>query len=238
MKKIYILFLVLMSSFLTFAQETDTESNSSLDLGADIVSRYVWRGMTLSAAAAVQPSLSYTYKGLTIGSWASYTLAKDPYQEVDVFLSYNKSFFTFTVNDYFFLKDSIGTKSNYFDFDQLSTRHLIEGIIEISDIPNLPLSLTIGVMLYGADLDANDKNYYSSYIELAYNFAVGETEASAFIGLTPSEGLYSDDFNVVNIGINASREITVSDKFSFPLFGSLSFNPYTENIFFVVGISF
>ncbi len=239
MKKTIIIFCLSFLSFQGIAQETDsTSSNSSLDLGADLVSRFVWRGMTLSAAAAVQPYIEYSYKGLTVGSWASYTLAKDPYQEIDLYISYNKSVFTLTLNDYFVILDSIGTRSGYLDLNQQSTQHALEGILEISDIPNVPLSLTVGVMLYGADLDMNDENYYSTYIELDYNFAIGETEASAFIGITPSEGLYADDFSIVNLGINVSREINVTDKFSVPLFGSLSINPDSENIFFVVGVSF
>ncbi len=72
---------------------------------------------------------------------------------------------------------------------------------------------------------------------IAYNFSFGKNEGSAFIGATPSEGMYSDDFNVVNLGVTVSKELAITDKFSLPINGSFIVNPYTENVFFTFGIS-
>ena len=238
MKKISLLTIVLLFSSFSFAQDKDTASNSSLDLGLDINSRYYWRGLNLSSSPAFQPVMAYSYKGLTVGSWASFTFAKEDFQEVDVFLSYNKSFFSVTLNDYFYFKDSLNYTNNYFDWDKSSTAHMLEGSIEFSNIPNIPFSLLAGVILTGADLNVNGGQNFSTYIELAYNFAIKKAETTIFAGFTPFTGLYADKFDFVNVGIKAVKLIKVTDKFSFPISTTIALNPSIEKVYFVVGLSF
>ena len=45
----------------------------SVDLGADIMSRYVWRGTDFGNTAAIQPSLSFSSGGFTVGAWGPST---------------------------------------------------------------------------------------------------------------------------------------------------------------------
>ena len=45
-----------------------------LSLGADMVSRYVWRGTDFGQSASIQPDLAYTFGGFEIGTWASYAV--------------------------------------------------------------------------------------------------------------------------------------------------------------------
>ena len=44
----------------------------SVDLGADIMSRYVWRGTDFGNSAAIQPGLSYSKEGFTVGAWGAW----------------------------------------------------------------------------------------------------------------------------------------------------------------------
>lgn len=51
--------------------------------------------------------------------------------------------------------------------------------------------------------------------------------------------MYSTDkkFNVVNLGLSATKAIVISDKFSLPLTGKGILNPEKDQIFFVLGFA-
>ncbi len=46
------------------------------DLGADLVSGYLWRGQDLGNVS-IQPSVSVSYKGFWVGAWGSVGLDKE-----------------------------------------------------------------------------------------------------------------------------------------------------------------
>lgn len=222
----------------TFQTLIAQENTSSVDFGGDLVSRYVWRGMNLSNSPAIQPYIEYSKGNFALGTWASYTFSKEPFQELDLYLSYNIGVVTLGLNDYFVTIDSLDYVNNYSDWNQSTTGHALEGVLTISDIPNIPLSLTAGVMLYGADIDDSGDNLYSTYIELGYDFSVGDIEANSFVGITPSNGLYSDAFNVVNVGVTFSKEVSISEELSLPVSSSFIINPDMGNSYLVFAFSF
>jgi len=206
-------------------------------VSADFVTRYVWRGMLLNSSPAVQPTLDFTYGGLSFGSWASYTFALEELQEVDLYLSYNYNFLTLTLNDYYNPNELYDTLHNYFDWDKSTSPHALELAATLSDFGDLPLSLTAGVFFYGNDRDDSGNNYYSTYIELGYFKTIGKNDFSAFLGFTPAEGYYSDKLSIVNVGVSVVRTIEITDKFSLPIAGSFIVNPDAKNVFFVLGIT-
>ena len=62
-----ILFLFLACTFGVNAQD--------FSFGADVQSRYVWRGAQLGGeSASLQPSVEYTNGKLAVGAWAAYSL--------------------------------------------------------------------------------------------------------------------------------------------------------------------
>jgi hypothetical protein len=44
-------------------------------------------------------------------------------------------------------------------------------------------------------------------------------------------------FNVCNIGLEVSKDIVITDRFSIPVTGQLIFNPDSETMFLVVGFT-
>lgn len=46
-----------------------TQDKVEVSLGADIVSKYVWRGFDQSSGASIQPTLGLVYKGLSLSAW-------------------------------------------------------------------------------------------------------------------------------------------------------------------------
>ena len=43
---------------------------------ADFVSDYIWRGLDQNSGFSIQPSLTLSYKGLSLNAWGSQTLSK------------------------------------------------------------------------------------------------------------------------------------------------------------------
>ena len=83
------------------------------------------------------------------------------------------------------------------------------------------------------------KHSYSTYIALTVPFKLGDLDWTAKVGLTPWEGAYADKFNVTmtNLTLAAAKEVSITSKFSLPLFAQVTFNPYTQGAYFVFGLS-
>jgi hypothetical protein len=240
MKSIKKLKLILFSLILPVSLLGNSTDSSKIDLtvGADLVSHYIWRGLMLGNAPAIQPTMSINYGGLSFGSWASYSVSPSAFQEVDLFLTYSIGSFTLGVNDYYNPVDSLGFSDNYFDYGKTSTLHSFEPFVTISEIGGTGFSTTAAVFVYGNDRDDNGKNYFSSYFELSYATSIKETGLNLFGGATFNEGYYADKAAVVNLGVSLSRDLKLTDNFSVPMKGSFIVNPNTENVYFVLGFTF
>lgn len=222
------------------AQESKDSSNTqNFTLSVDLVTNYIWRGLVYSDAPNLQPYLAFTNnKGnFSIGAWGSYSLS-DFYSEVDLFASYSVGNFTVAVWDYFVMGQAATIGNNrYFDYKNETTGHALEGMLTFNGPESFPIQLIASTFFYGADKDVAGDNYYSTYFEASYPFKWKANNLKFFIGMSPSEGLYVDDFAVNNIGITNTREIRVNDRFSIPISGSIIINPNRENIYFVLAIN-
>ena len=221
-----------------YGQEENTEEKINekankkliLDLGGDLVSSYVWRGM-YQTGISIQPSLSLSAYGITIGAWGSTdfsTVAK----EIDFYLSYQIKGFSIGIADYW----RNGERASYF---RDCGSHHIEANIGYTFPDKFPLSLEISMLLLG-DEDKNDKgkNYYSTYISASFPFSVKSIDCEVGIGVTPWEGIYSDKFNVAAITLKASKNLQISTQYSISIFTELTFSPAQDKAFFVFGINF
>lgn len=202
-------------------------------VGADFVTNYMWRGMKNGNAAA-QPSMGFEAAGFSISAWGS-TEFKDENNELDLTLTYEYKNLMLHFNNIYTQNDD--EESNYFNYSPRTTGHIFDAglIYTLSD--KLPLSIGWYTLVAGNDYKENDKRAWSSYIELKYPFTAKGIDFEAEVGITPWEGMYSDKLNVTNITLKASKEIRVTDTFSFPIFGQLGVNPYEKKTFFVFGIT-
>lgn len=246
---IRILFICSVILFLAVrpASAQDSISKGKLDISADLMSRYIWRGLNLGGSSpSIQPNIEYTYSNFTAGIWGAYSPNNAiTSQEADLYLSYTiANMVSITATDYFFPKED--TLNHYFNYDKNKTNHIIELSAKFLGTEKLPLSLFVATNVYGADAKKNNgDNQFSTYIELGYNFNINETACSAFIGLTPNNpdgskgesGFYAPNAGVINLGLTASKKIKITDAYSLPLSASLITNPQAENIFLVFGIS-
>src|SRR3989338_6056217 len=66
-------------------------SSAQVTVGADVVSRYVWRGVDFGNSPGFQPAIGYTTGSLSIGTWGSYSFAGTgtAFSEHDLWASYS-----------------------------------------------------------------------------------------------------------------------------------------------------
>lgn len=221
--------LLLAGTVSTSAQE----SKGNFNIGADVVSSYVWRGVNQgSNQPNIQPTVSYSYNKLTIGAWGSGNFAGS-LKEFDLYATYALTdLFSITVTDY----NWIFSKS-YFDYANDKTDHLYEGSLAYAGVESFPLSASVNTMFYGADKKSDGKNAYSTYLELGYPVC---TNAKLSVGASmfDSPGVYANTgFSLTNISLKVTKEIPLSDKFSLPIYGIAGFNPNAESAFLVAGIT-
>lgn len=197
----------------------------TVSAGADIVSSYIWRGM-YCGPASIQPGISLSAGNFSIGAWGS-TSFESTWREFDLYAGYSIGNFSVLVTDYFFPRDlPEGEDRGYFKYAD----HVFEGTLGYSFGESLPLSLAWNTNFAGDD-------DYSSYFEASYSIPVGGVNVDLILGATPWKGAYSDGFALINASVKASKEITITDSFSLPVFTQAIVNPDTKDVFLVFGVS-
>jgi hypothetical protein len=233
---------------------------ATFSLGADLVSRFVWRGADYGNSPAVQPSAAFTVAGFKAAFWGSYSFSQysqqindttivnmGHYTEFDLYLSYTWKGFTLTAYDYF-VPNSLSPNSGnrYFDFCNNTTGHTIEITLLWKGPEKIPCQLSVSTMVYGADKGKDStgaygmggSNNYSTYFEAAFPFNVKGFEIKPFIGAIPFGSLWYGPYGgVINAGFTLSRSIRITQAYSLPLFGTVITNPQAQSVFLVLGIS-
>ena len=207
----------------------------SFSLGADMVSRYVWRGTDFGESASVQPSLSFSQGGFEIGTWASYSFSPDgaSANEHDIWIGYTVEAgtvgsFSFGVTDYYFPAPG-GS-----DFVDLSGEgegsHWIEPYVSYTGPEKFPLTLS------GALFAHNDPDN-SLYLQASLPIKVDGVELGLTAGAVGGESAFygTDGFAFVNLGLAASKEIPITETFGLPINVAYILNPDTERSFLVFG---
>ena len=223
---------------MSFAQE-DVET----EVGADLVSSYIWRGQDLGNVS-VQPSLSVAYKGLSLSVWGSVGFEKSDTKELDLTLGYGIGGFSVSVTDYWF---SGGPA--YFHYGAHNTSHTFEAQVGYDFGPMVVNWYTnfAGNIGYKSD----GKRAYASYISVSAPFRLGGIYWTATVGATPWENNFYagggnsehakdmiNGFAVCEVGVKAQKEIRITRSWNLPLFAQVIWNPATEGAYIVAGLSF
>lgn len=234
-KSIFLAALFLLAAgFMAIPQNAQSQEVS---LGADVVSRYVWRGIDFGNSVSIQPSIEYSGQGFTAGTWASYAIS--PVEnasagalgasEIDLYLSYDFGPIAIGVTDYYF--PNAGKK--FFNFDDNGAgAHIIEPNISISGGEAFPLQL------FGAINAYNDPDN-SVYLEASLPFSAAGTDMVLTAGGVPMESAYygTNEPGIINLGLSVSKSLVITDTFSLPLSGSFIVNPYDAQAHLVFGLS-
>jgi hypothetical protein len=222
--------LGLSAVFLMMGTEVMAQSFS---LGADLTSRYIWRGYDFGESLSIQPALTFSAGNFEAGAWASYSISADGSgaNENDLWFGYSAGPVTFGVTDYYFPSPG---GLGFFSYDgDGEGAHWIEPYVSFGGTESFPLSL------YGAVFVHNDPDN-SIYLQADYPFTVDGVELSLTAGAVAGESAFygTEGFALVNLGISASKEVPITDQFSLPLSVAYILNPDTERAFLVFGVSF
>ena len=245
------IFLVLLTIVLMAGMTTGVTASDkvTVNTGVDLYNRYVWRGRDIANTPSIQPTLSVTYGGFELGAWGAYTLSNETSEsdEIDFWLCYslelkNGVSFSLLATDYYY--PNAGIKFfNFNDHDAViddtvsdAGAHLIELGLSITGPESFPVTLSGYVNVYNEPGN-------NTYFQLEYPLTVGETELGFLCGVAggseDNPDYYgTDELAAVNLGVNAVREIKVSESFSLPLTVSLIVNPKEEITHLLVGVSF
>ena len=208
-------------SFFTLFAFLSSNISYSQDFGADIVSSYVWRGTQFGSGAHIQPYMTLESGNLEGGIWGSFpTSAKGGGNELDAYLSYDFGPLALTLTNYTFP----GEGGKY-------TKG--EGFFE-GDYMEISGSTSI----FGFDIMTG---YFTEqealYIELGFD--AGPVNVAIGYGNDQGDSWYANGGSgLVNMSFSGSKEITLSESYSLPVFGSFIVNPEAETAFLVFGISF
>lgn len=205
-------------------------------IAADVVNQYIWRGQELGNAS-LQPTFGIACKGLSLSGWGSIGLSQpDDTKEFDLTLSYSIGGLNVGVTDYWF---SVGLdpQNRYFKYDAHGTNHIFEA--------NVGYDFGCAAIQWYTNFAGNDgrntegKRAYSSYVELSAPFRFGGAEWTAAVGAVPfATDLYgTDGFAVTNVSLKATKSITITDKFSLPLFAGIATNPCSQKAYLLIGFT-
>ena len=222
------------------AASAQSEDGVEVDAGATIVSSYIWRGQDFGGAA-IQPSLSVGYKGLSLAAFGSYGFTNsDDTHEFDLTLAYSAGGFSVGATDYYCIVHGLDYADlKYFDYRAHTTAHVFEAFVGYDFGP---ASLTWYTNIGGADgVNSKGKRAYSSYVEANVPFKLKSLDCSFTAGAVPyATSFYSvaDGFAVTNLTLMASKTIKVTPTFSLPLFASITANPSASKCYFTAGLTF
>lgn len=234
MKTFKVTAIALLSLFsATFA---NAQEEVEFSAGADVVSRYIWRGQALGDAA-VQPTASLSYKGLSLSAWGSFGfLNTTDAKEFDLTLAYTTGGFNVGITDYYF--SNYGAENKYLLYDAHKTAHIFEA--------NIGYDFGVASLQWFTNFAGDDgfnkkgKRAYSSYVELNAPFKLAGLDWDATVGAVPFETTsYSDanGFAVTNLSLKATKEMKITRKFSVPVFAQLAANPSNQKAYLVVGFT-
>ncbi|MBF88834.1 MAG: hypothetical protein CMG75_04085 [Candidatus Marinimicrobia bacterium] len=225
----------LINFLLLFLVNTST-AIGQVSLGADVVSRYVWRGVDFGESMSVQPSLSYSSGNFEIGSWGSYSYAplSSGANEHDIWVGYSFGSIGLTITDYYFPNGGF----DFFDFDGVegdtasAGAHWIESSLSYSGSESFPISILFGAFIY------NDPET-STYLEVGYPLSVDGADLNFFAGATLAETAFygTEGAGLISMGVSASKEVTITEDFSLPITVSYILNPNAQRTFLTFGIS-
>jgi len=211
------------------------ESESPVSFSADLVSRYVWRGMDQGQGASIQPTLEFSKGGFSLGAWASTSIAQvTEVDEVDLYVSYSTDHFSATFTDYYWN----GGKAKYGDY---GNDHYFELGLGYTVSEDVPLTFAWNTILFGGkswEMDENDDRMFSSYFNAAYEFDVKGVSFTPAIGINPWKSQYDEDFSVMDITLTASKDFQITDKWTLPVMAQFIVSPATDKAFLVVGVTF
>ena len=193
-------------------------AEAEVGLGADVVSRYVWRGADFGDAVSAQPAIAYSGEAFEIGAWSSWAIHGGGANENDLYVSYMAGPVSITVTDYYF---PVAAPADFFNYSDEDGVHILEASAGVY------LGMASVMAAFNFLGDAEDSFWVEASIPLAA--LSGDVEVGLTVGA--GNGVYTTDGDPGLVSVS----LDVSDG---DYFGSYILNPEAEISFLVFGRSF
>ena len=202
----------------------------SASIGADVVSRYVWRGVDFGESMAVQPALTFAAGGLEFGAWGSYSISASGASANE-----NDLWATYTVTASSGLSVAVGITDYYFPSPDADAgfgdgeAHTVEMSLGFTGPETFPISLFGGLLTESSVL----------YAEVGVPFEVSGVGVGLHMGFVGGESDFygTEEAALVNLGITASKDLAITESFAVPVSVAYILNPDQERAHLVFGFS-
>jgi len=220
MKCIYIAFLSAgLAALLATPAAAEEDGDFSFSLDTTFVNRYLWRGFKINDSPALQPNVSFGYKGLSVSSWSSIQQNRvdqgvdwgQNWIEHDLTVDYSRGF-----------DNGVGVSVGYIWYAYPGTQH----VSPAADTHEFYAGISYDTILspsftFYQDVDQGDGSYY--YFSIGHSQHLGK---GLLLNLGTGVGLnnrqYIDVTTVSDWDINVSVDIP---------WGKVVFSPFfTEMI--------
>lgn len=256
MKKIVLGFVYI--AFVTCLSAQEKQSEENVFISAQVVSRYVWRGIDIGGNIpfihpGIDLELGNEKHSFDFGLWGAYAIGRKSDEEIDLFVTYTfNELLELTFTDYF-TYDGSPDGYDLFNYRDGVTPHLLEAQVGFLGTEKLPVSMHFAMMIYGNDArrinadGTQGRIFYSKYAELGYEKEFSNATMNFFIGAAfdkansdrPEETFYGNEKpGIVNLGCSFEKAILISEKFMPKLEISFISNPSLKTAFMVAGLTF
>jgi len=228
--------------FIIFSSNIFSQDGISYSLSADIVSKYIWRGIEISENPNFQTNLCLSYTknwgAVEFGLWSSLTF-NEAFSEADFYLKYsylteNIGKFSLCLYDYYYPFND--KEFNDFSGDGEGA-HTLDLIFDYEGPKSFPITFQFSKILYN-----NFPDNGSIYLELGY---LWDLESFSFKFLTSAaEGrsltylIDSEKFQINSIGLNFNTQLSFSESFNLPVDFGFHRNLNLDKNFFYLVFSF
>lgn len=214
------------------------------DLCGELVSSNVFRGY-YQCGTSFAPYLSFHVEGFNAMVWGCTDFAAGGYKEADIFLTYSVKGLTVGVYDVWY-GGQAGTGNNYspdnnryFNFNRHTTDHKLElGLLYTLPFKKAPVEFEWYTAVWGNDRRPDGRQAYSSYFQIAYPFSVRKFDLKALVGCVPYDPWNNYKFAVTNVAFKVAYTIPVSEHFELPIYSTVIWNPYVQDVHVVFGLVF
>ena len=202
------------------------------NVNLDVKTMHLWRGYKVSDDFMSGVNAYYKTKdgNLTVGLWNGQSLEGD-FTEFDYYFSYNigsgLSFSVWDINNF-----SSFPGADIFDYDNETTSHFIDATLAYK--VNNALGVSWSTIVAGRDTYVDDdgdvKNAFSNYLEANYtaytndDVSLGFKLGGAFAFANEAHFYGNDAFNIVNIGANVTKKVTLFGQ-TLPIGATAMWNP-------------
>jgi hypothetical protein len=196
-----------------------TPALAEIGIGADVVSRYIFRGTDFGNAVTVQPGLAYSTHSFEVGAWSSWAIDGGGANENDIYASISVGPGGITVTDYFF---PAAAPADFFSYSDGDAVHILEAAL------SLDLGMASVMAAFNFSGDSEDSFWVEASLPLD---ALTTDDVGVGVTIGAGDGVYTtdNDFNVAQVSLDVS---------SGDYFAQFILNPEAEITFLVFGTSF